>query len=52
LYGKREYKYDFLSQNTIKSISYKEIPAVAPNYFMVQKDFDEQKVYDKGFLSK
>lgn len=49
LYGKRSYKYDFLSDNSIKSINFNELPNVAPMYFMVQKDFESQKRYDKGF---
>jgi len=49
LFGKRELKYDFLSNNTIKTIDYKKLPNVAPNYFLVNKDFDIQEVYDKGF---
>jgi len=49
LFGKREMKYDFLIENSIKSIPYKELPNIAPNYFFVNKDFDEQKIYDKGF---
>lgn len=49
LYGKREFKYDFLIENSIKSIEYKELPNVAPNYFFVQKDFESQIIYDKGF---
>ncbi len=49
LYGKREFKYDFLSENSISSVEYKELPNVAPNYFFVSKDFEEQINYDKGF---
>jgi len=49
LFGKREFKYDFLTENSVSSISYKELPNVAPNYFFVNKDFVEQKNYDKGF---
>jgi predicted helicase len=49
LFGKREMKYDFLFENTIKTVAFKELPNVAPNYFFVNKDFDEQKGYDKGF---
>jgi predicted helicase len=49
LYGKREMKYDFLFANSLKTIAYKELPIVAPNYFFVSKDFDEQKKYEKGF---
>jgi predicted helicase len=49
LYGKREFKYDFLNENSIKSIAYKELQNISPNYFFVGKDFEEQKKYDKGF---
>ncbi|MGB4413491.1 MAG: type ISP restriction/modification enzyme [Paludibacter sp.] len=50
LFGKREYKYDFLIENSVSSIQFKELPNVAPNYFFVNKDFDAQKGYSKGFL--
>ena len=49
LFGKREFKYDFLNKNSIKTIDYNELPNVAPMYFMVHKDFEAQKSYDKGF---
>ena len=49
LYGKRELKYDFLFNNSLKTIAYKELPNVSPNYFFVGKDFEEKKTYDKGF---
>ncbi|MFZ3053111.1 MAG: type ISP restriction/modification enzyme [Sulfuricurvum sp.] len=49
LYGKREFKYDFLIENSLKTIPYKELPNIAPNYFFVSKDFEEQNVYDEGF---
>ena len=49
VFGKRELKYDFLFDNTLKTVDYKELPAVAPNYFFVNKDFDEQKIYQQGF---
>ncbi len=49
LFGKRDYKYNFLSTNSFKTISYNKLPNVAPNYFLVNKDFDVQEIYDKGF---
>ncbi|HRH58759.1 MAG TPA: N-6 DNA methylase, partial [Chitinophagales bacterium] len=49
LFGKREFKYDYLIKNSLKTIDYKELPNVAPNYFFVKKDFDQQKIYNKGF---
>jgi len=48
LYGKREDKYRFLNQNSIKSIPYKRISNRAPMYYMVQKDFEGKEIYDNG----
>ncbi len=48
LYGKRDYKYNFLWQNSLKTIDYKELPNVAPNYFFVPKSFDYIEIYNKG----
>lgn len=50
LYGKREFKYNLLTENTIRSIKYKELPNVSPNFFFVNKDFEAQNQYSKGFL--
>ena len=52
LYGNRELKYDFLLKNSISTINYKELPNKAPNYFMVQKDFEIEEKYNKGFSLK
>lgn len=49
LFGKREFKYDFLLENSVDSIAYNELTNVAPNYFFVTKDFNTQKSYEKGF---
>jgi predicted helicase len=49
LFGKREFKYDFLFENSIKIIDYTKLPNVEPNYFFKPKNFDEQKEYDLGF---
>jgi predicted helicase len=49
LFGKREMKYDFCFDSSIKSIKFKELPNIAPNYFFVQKDFKEQLGYNEGF---
>ncbi len=48
LYGLREDKYDFLINNSIASVPYQHIPNVAPNYFMVQKDFSLEAKYNQG----
>ena len=49
LFGKRAEKYKFLLENSLKTVEYKELPNIAPNYFFVPKDFDEQKEYETGF---
>nr|WP_315213424.1 type ISP restriction/modification enzyme [uncultured Flavobacterium sp.] len=49
LFGKRDLKYDFLSNNSIKTIDYKKLSNVSPNYFFVNKDFEKQKEYERGF---
>ncbi len=49
LYGKRQTKYDFLNENSLKTVPYKKIPNIAPNYFFTPKNFEEQKNYDVGF---
>ncbi|MCG8805790.1 N-6 DNA methylase [Tenacibaculum finnmarkense] len=49
LFGKRTSKYDFLNDNNLKSINFVELPNKAPNYFMVQKDFEAEDEYNKGF---
>ncbi len=42
-------KYDFLINNTIKSVGYNEIQVTTPNYYFVPKNFDEEKDYSEGF---
>jgi predicted helicase len=49
IFGKREIKYNYLIENSLKSINFKELPIVPPNYFFVSKDLDEQKAYDNYF---
>lgn len=48
LYGKREPKYSFLNDNNINSINFSLLENIAPNYFMVAKDFGAQSKYDNG----
>ena len=49
LQGKREFKYETLNANTIKSFEWKQLEFTKPNYFFVPKNFDEIKNYEKGF---
>lgn len=50
LLGKREMKYQFLSNNYLSSILFSALEPVAPNYFFVQKDFSQKEKYENGFL--
>jgi predicted helicase len=49
LYGKRELKYDFLSENTLKDIVFNQLEISSPNYFFVSRNLKKQKIYEKGF---
>ena len=48
VYGKRELKYDYLSNNNFNSISWNTINYQKPYYFFVPKDFSKEKTYQKG----
>jgi predicted helicase len=49
LFGKRQTKYDFLLNHRLKTVPFKTLKPQAPMYYMVQKNLEEQKEYDKGF---
>ena len=49
LHGKRENKYETLNAASLKTIDWNELDLKSPNYFFVPKNFDEIKVYEKGF---
>lgn len=49
LFGKREMKYNFLYDNSIKTVPYKKLANIEPNFFFVNKNFEDQKEFDKGF---
>ncbi len=49
LFGKREFKYGYLNDNTLKSLTWNKLIFSHPNYFFVKKDFKESAVYEKYF---
>ena len=49
LQGKREYKYNFLSNNTINTCNWQKIDFQKPDYYFVPKDYSKIKEYKKGF---
>ncbi|PHI18199.1 DNA methyltransferase [Lewinellaceae bacterium SD302] len=50
LFGKREAKYKFLIENSLKSIAFKNVNYRSPMYFFVQKNYQEEEQYMNGFL--
>lgn len=48
LYGKREEKYDFLTNTSFFEVKYEELKPTAPMYFFVPKNFELQEEYEKG----
>ena len=49
LFGKRELKYTFLLENNLLTTPYLKVNNLAPNYFFTAKNFEEEKIYSKGF---
>ena len=49
LQGKRDFKYDFLNDNSISSLNWNKLAYTSPNFFYVKKDFNDITKYQKGF---
>lgn len=49
LQGKRDFKYEFLSDNNLKSVNWNKLEYSEPNYFFVKKDFDVKNEYIDSF---
>lgn len=49
LYGKREFKYQFLAEHSLDNIPFNSIKCEKDNYFFVPKNFANKDIYDKGF---
>ncbi len=49
LQGKRESKYKFLHNSSLKSIKWTELKVKEPNFFFVEKDFSEEFGYNLYF---
>ncbi|WP_300717681.1 type ISP restriction/modification enzyme [uncultured Brachyspira sp.] len=52
LYGKREYKYNFLTCNNIKSIEWKKLEYKEPFFLFIKQDEYLQEEYDKFYSLK
>jgi predicted helicase len=49
VFGKRNSKYEFLSDNSISEINFKKIEIKEPYYFFIPKDYSEREEFEKGF---
>jgi predicted helicase len=49
LFGKRDLKYSFLSENDLNTIKWNNLDITAPEYLMVNKDYSAKSVYNLGF---
>ena len=49
LYGKREMKYEFLTENSLNTIDYKELNPEKPNMFFVPVNHKVNETYELGF---
>ena len=49
IFGKREVKYPFLTENTVSTIKWEPLENKKPYYFFVPKDFEAEEKYNSGF---
>ena len=49
LYGKRDLKYNFLSENTLHTIVFKKVKNINPDYYFIPKDYKILIDYELGF---
>ncbi len=49
LQGKREFKYEFLNESSLKSITWNILKTNEPNFFLVNKNFEGNIDYEFGF---
>ncbi len=49
MFGKRNVKYDFLWDNSLNEVGFKELEVKEPNFFYAIKNNDGIEVYNKGY---
>ena len=49
LFGKRNDKYNFLQENSLRTIDFKELKPEKPQYFFISKDYDLFSKYNNSF---
>ena len=48
LQGKREFKYEYLNENNLKSLKWSTLETQKPNYFFINKNLQGESGYNKG----
>ncbi len=46
LQGKRNFKYDFLNENSIKTLNWNSLEYAKPNYFFIKKNNEDLKLFE------
>lgn len=49
IWGKRQFKYDFLQENNLKSVVFKELTPTEPFYFFIPQNESGRNEYESGF---
>jgi predicted helicase len=49
LQGNRDFKYEFLNNNNLKSFNWKKIESNSPSFYLTKKEFDTSGNFEKGF---
>ena len=49
LFGKREFKYNFLTKNNLSNVKFQELDYNEPNFYFLPKDETGRKEYQEGF---
>ncbi|MEA2049180.1 MAG: type ISP restriction/modification enzyme, partial [Campylobacterota bacterium] len=52
IYGKREFKYNFLNENSLKSLPFEKIEYREPDFYFFKKDFELENTYLKAINLK
>ncbi|MEN5386855.1 type ISP restriction/modification enzyme [Aliarcobacter skirrowii] len=49
IYGKRDYKYEFLTENSLKSLPFEKIEFKEPDFYFKSQNFQKLIEYEKNF---
>ena len=52
IYGKRDFKYDYLEKNSLKSLPFEKIEYKEPDFYFFKQNLDLEKEYNKSINIK